>query len=133
MQTLRQVVAGTDFSQDAEQALDVAFKLARSASVPLTLVHVCELGVDGNDDQRLSQCEELLTRVVATHQGRGVELSAVLRCGRPWEKLNNVAAEVGAGLIVVGRHGAGRGRSVEIGSVAEQLVRTASRPVLTVV
>jgi hypothetical protein len=33
---------------------------------------------------------------------------------------------------VVGRHGAGRGRSLEIGTVADQLVRSANRSVLTV-
>jgi nucleotide-binding universal stress UspA family protein len=35
-------------------------------------------------------------------------------------------------LIVVGRHGAGRGRTVPLGSVADHLARSASRPVLIV-
>ena len=132
MQTLRHVVAGTDFSLGAEQAVDVAIRLACAAAAGFTLVHVCELGVDGSDDQQLSRCDELLRRVVADLRRRSVEVTGVLRCGRPWEKLDNVATEVGANVIVIGRHGAGRGRSVEIGSVAEQLVRSASRPVLTV-
>jgi nucleotide-binding universal stress UspA family protein len=132
MQRLRQLVAGTDFSECAEHALDLAFELALAAAAGITLVHVCEQGEDDLDDRRLVRCDEALSLVVARHRLRGVELDGVLRSGRPWTKLDNIATEVGASLIVIGRHGAGRGRSVEIGSVASELVRTASRPVLTV-
>ncbi len=66
------------------------------------------------------------------HRRRGADLTGVLRSGKPWEKLDNVAVEVGASLIVVGRRGAGRGRSVGLGTVTDHLLRSASRPVLTV-
>jgi nucleotide-binding universal stress UspA family protein len=132
MQTLRHVVAGTDFSECAEEALELAIALATAARVRLTLVHVCELSIDDIDDRRLLRCGEALSEVVVRHQRRGVEVAGVLRSGKPWEKLDNVAAEVGASLIVVGRSGIGRGRSVELGSVADRLLRGASRPVLTV-
>lgn len=132
MQTLRHLVVGTDFSDGAEQALELAIKLAVAAGARISLVHVCELDVDGNDDRRLSQCGESLARAVAGVRRRGVEVTGVLRSGKPWQKLDNVAADVGASLIVVGRHGVGRGLRVDIGSVADQLVRSASRPVLTV-
>jgi nucleotide-binding universal stress UspA family protein len=132
MQALRQLVSGTDFSECADHALEQAIELALAASVRITLVHVYEPGDDGRDDRRLLQCEAALSEVVARHRRRGVELIGLLRSGKPWTKLDNVAAEVGASLIVVGRHGAGRGRSVDLGSVAAHLVRTANRPVLTV-
>jgi nucleotide-binding universal stress UspA family protein len=132
MQRLRQLVCGTDFSEGAERALAVAIQLASAASAGITLVHVCEFGADDLDDRRLFDCDEALSRLVSRQQRGRVQLSGVLRGGKPWEKLDNVAAEVGASLIVVGRHGAGRGRSVELGSVADHLVRAASRPVLTV-
>lgn len=132
---LRHIVAGTDFSAGAEQAIAMAVHLAASTAgpVPVTLVHVCELGADERDDEgRLRACAEALSELVATHRRRGAALTAILRGGTPWEKLDNVAAEVGAGLIVIGRRGAGRGAAAPIGSVAERLVRSASRPVLIV-
>ncbi len=132
MQALRQLVSGTDFSECATHALEQAIELALAASARITLVHVYEPGDDDLDDRRLLQCEAALSEAVARHRHRGVELTGVLRSGKPWTKLDNVAAEVGASLIVVGRHGAGRGRSVELGSVADHLVRAANRPVLTV-
>lgn len=133
MQTLRHIVSGTDFSDSSEHALDLALALAAAARVPLTLVHVCEPSVDDVDDRQLARSGEALSEVVARHGQRGVRIAGVLRLGEAWRKLDNVAAEVGAGLIVIGRSGAGRGRSSQLGSVAEQLVRCASRPVLTVV
>jgi nucleotide-binding universal stress UspA family protein len=131
---LRQLVAGTDFSASAEQAIEMALRLASSAARParITLVHVCELDVDELDEQRLLRCDEALAEGVARCRRGAIEVTGVLRSGTPWEKLDNVAAEVGASLIVVGRHGGGRGPSVEIGSVADRLVRSASRPVLTI-
>jgi nucleotide-binding universal stress UspA family protein len=130
MQTLRHLVSGTDFSECAERGLELAVSLAIASLARVTIVHVCELGVDDLDDSRLLECGEALSEVVARHQRRGADVTGVMRSGKPWQKLDNVAAEVGASLIVIGRNGAGR--SAELGSVADQLVRCASRPVLTV-
>ncbi len=132
MQTLRHLVVGTDFSEYAEQALELAIRLALAAGGRITLVHVCELCVDERvEEERRRESHEVLAQLVARHRQQ-VEISGVLRSGRPWEKLDNVAAEVGASLIVVGRHGAGFGQAVALGSVAARLVRTSHRHVLTV-
>ncbi|HVZ34478.1 MAG TPA: universal stress protein, partial [Polyangiaceae bacterium] len=106
MQSLRNLVSGTDFSECAEQALEVAIQLAVAASARITLVHVCQLEADDQDDRLLLESEAALSRVIARHQARGVEIAGVLRCGKPWDKLDNVATEVGASLIVIGRNGA---------------------------
>jgi nucleotide-binding universal stress UspA family protein len=132
MQTLRNVVVGSDFSSCSRQALELALGLARDSAARVVLVHVCEPGIDDLDDQRLLSCEQALFRLVDEQRRQGADLTGVLRSGRPWQKLDNVAVEVGASLIVIGRHGAGRGPSVALGSVAEQLVRSASRPLLLV-
>jgi nucleotide-binding universal stress UspA family protein len=129
MQTLRQFVCGTDFSPCADHALALTIRLASAEQARVAVVHVC--GLDA-DEARVRACAEALSMVVARHNHSHVEVGGVLRRGTPWKKLDNVAAEVGASLIVVGRHGAGRGRNVELGSVAEQLVRTAHRSVLIV-
>jgi nucleotide-binding universal stress UspA family protein len=131
MRTLRPLVCGTDFSEDAERAFQLAVEFALVAHTQVVLVHVCQLDADTVDELRLSRCHEALSAVIERHRHRGVDVTAVLRSGIPWEKLDNVAADVGASLIVIGRRGAGD-RDVALGSVADQLLRTASRPVLTV-
>lgn len=132
METPRHFVAGTDFSACAERALELGILLALAPAARITVVHVCELGADDLDDWRLRQGDAALSALVARYRGCGVELTGLLRCGRPWEKLDNVAVEVGACLIVVGRQGAGGARGLRPGSVAETLARSANRPVLTV-
>jgi nucleotide-binding universal stress UspA family protein len=124
MQTLRHVVTGTDFSAGAERALAVAATLAAALGVGLTVVHVCELDLDTDDSQR---CSAALRALVERYRRAGLQVTGVLRSGRAWEKLDNVAADVGAGLIVTGR-----GRDDELGAVARQLLRFAHRPVLIV-
>lgn len=134
MRTVRHLVCGTDFSANAEQALAATVALAESVvpQASITVVHVCELGVELRDEVRLARAAEALAAVVERLQKSGVAATGLLRAGTPWEKLDNVAVEVGASLIVIGRHGAHRGLSVPVGSVAENLVRRAGRPVLTV-
>jgi nucleotide-binding universal stress UspA family protein len=51
MQTLRQLVCGTDFSPCSEHAFEQALKLATAAGARITLVHVCDLGADDDDEQ----------------------------------------------------------------------------------
>lgn len=131
MQTLRPLVTGTDFSACAECALAIAVQLAAAARTGITLVHVSDPGLDDIDDTAAAHANERLAALVAKHRKDGVEITAVLRSGRPWEKLDNLAVEVGASVIVIGRHGRG-GHAAELGCVARHLVRSSSRPVLTV-
>ena len=116
--------------------------LANLSLARITLVHVCQLSGERGipdalpsqvmDDQILADCGEALANLVSRHAHCGVEVIGVLRTGKPSEKLANVAAEVGASVIVIGRHGAGRGPGPQIGSVMECVMRTASRPVLVI-
>jgi nucleotide-binding universal stress UspA family protein len=64
---------------------------------------------------------------------KGVRVETVIRRGRPWEKLLNVATEVGACLIVIG---ASRDRStglqLGVGTVTARLAATSTRLVLII-
>ena len=142
MEALRHIVVGTDFSDSAERALEAAVALAQLAGSRITVVHTCELAAElgvpdplatpALDSELVRIGEEQLAVAVARRSRCGIGVAGVLRSGKPWEKINNVAAEVGASLIVIGRTGAGRGALGELGKVASRVLRTASRPVLTV-
>jgi nucleotide-binding universal stress UspA family protein len=137
MQTLRTIVVGTDFSDCAEQALDAAVVLASLCRARVVLVHVCVLSAErdavdaGFDSELLVACQEALTSVVARYRDRGIDITGILRSGRAAEKLSNVAAEVGASVVVIGRNG-DRGQRAEPGSLAERLLQTSTRPILVV-
>jgi nucleotide-binding universal stress UspA family protein len=80
----------------------------------------------------LDSAQGALDGAVKRHETRGAAITTLLKNGDPREVVDAVAQQIDADLIVMGTHGR-RGLSrLLIGSVAEYVVRTASRPVLTV-
>jgi universal stress protein A len=130
----------TDFSANAEAALALASALAREGHGRLVVLHVerpplATLGGTAGvpplpteyDRQRL---EEQLQRIKPLRPGIAVEHR--LEYGDPASVILKTAQEVGTDLIVMGTHGRTGLRRLLMGSVAEQVVRKASCPVLTV-
>jgi nucleotide-binding universal stress UspA family protein len=131
METLRTLVVGTDFSPASESALDLALAIAKCGHAAITLVHVCEpteehgLADPNADEDVLQECRIALLAQCARRAPTGISITPVLRSGHVAEKIHNVATEVGASLIVIGRSERGR-----LGVIAERVLRIASRPVV---
>jgi nucleotide-binding universal stress UspA family protein len=137
------ILVPTDFGAPSEAAIDQAIDYARVFGAEIVLMHAFELPIMGFPDGALVATAELSTRIMegaqaglerqlASRKGCGVTLRGIVKQGDPWHMVNETAAEVGAGLIVMGTHGrTGISRAL-IGSTAERVVRTASVPVLTV-
>lgn len=130
-----------DFSDGSERALQYAVGLAKALGAELVVLHAYEVPVVGMPD--VVATAELTTRVVqaadqglreacAKHAVSGVRLTSQLRAQDPREAIIAVADEMDAGLIVLGTHGRTGLKRLLLGSVAEFIVRTATRPVLTV-
>lgn len=63
----------------------------------------------------------------------GAKLGRMLvKSGRPWETIVEVAGKIACDVIVMGTHGYSGLKHAVIGSVAERVVRFAPCPVLTV-
>jgi nucleotide-binding universal stress UspA family protein len=143
MKNLDNIVVATDFSEIANHALDEAVELAKRLGSTITLVHSFEIPVYGFPDGVLvapadvtadlqSSSQKELMRAVESRKDRGVRIQPVLRMGTPWEEINAVAKDTGAGMIVVGTHGRRGLMRALLGSVAERLLRTAAVPVLVI-
>ena len=136
IQTERWIVVGTDFSPGAELALQQALTLAAESKASIALVHAYEdtPGTLASNDQPTalhSRLEEAVGRSGAKQ--RGIRVDFLVRRGAPWDKIVNVASELGAKLIVVGAHGQrGPMRSSLVGSVAMRVVATSTQSVLVV-
>jgi nucleotide-binding universal stress UspA family protein len=140
---LDNIVVATDFSDIAHHALDEAIDLAKRSHGKITLVHSFEIPIYGFPDGLLvapadvtasiqAGASKQLEMAVGSQKGHGVSIVPVLRMGTPWDEINSVAAETGAGLIVVGSHGRRGIARALLGSVAERVLRTAQLPVLVV-
>lgn len=131
------VIFPTDFSTCADAGLEYAATLARDRGATLLVVHVEEppLAYGGGEmyygvpEPDTDQLREMLVRVKPTDVDVPVEHRLVV--GTPAQAIVDLAEEENAELIVMGTHGrTGLGRLL-MGSVAEEVVRKASCPVLT--
>jgi len=97
----RWIVVGTDFSEGARWALQQAVRLAGPSGARLALVHAYEDQLEAShfaDDIAGAAQEQLDAAVMENVSDSGVIVETFVRRGAPWEKLLNVAVEVGAGL-----------------------------------
>jgi len=135
MERTRWIVVGTDFSEAADRALERAVDLAAESKARLACVHAFEdppVVQGATNDPTLALHSELADAVARSGaRARGVEVELILRRGAPWDKLVNVAADLGADFIVVGAQGR-RGAAVVLGSVTTRLAANSTRCVLVV-
>jgi nucleotide-binding universal stress UspA family protein len=79
--------------------------------------------------QRAAEC---MSRLEGFEPLRLYPHQTVLTQGNPWLEMSGVIGDAGIDLVVMGTHGRGVIGTLVLGSVAEQVLRQASCPVLTV-
>jgi len=140
---VKNVLFATDFSANSEAALPYATAICRRFGSTLHLVHVLSdtglLMMSGGVDyvsmgtiyeDAENEAKEKLEHISAHFET--VPLRRYVRHGRVWKNLALIVEENGIDLIVVGTHGrTGLGKLL-LGSVAEDILRHAPCPVLTV-
>jgi nucleotide-binding universal stress UspA family protein len=140
MLSVRTILYPTDFSACSEDAFRFATSLARDNQARLVILHVATpppLVTPGELQKILEpatgyrhELKELLGKVYAADPGITAEHR--LTDGDPATEILSVAKDLPCDLIVMGTHGrTGLGRLL-LGSVAEQVLRAAPCPVVTV-
>lgn len=139
------ILVAIDFSETSLRALKVARELAQNQKdAELHLVHVLppvrgRLGfVQAANDtleamvaiERAS--EELEALCLDAEAKTGVRVHGHVRVGEPAREIVQLASDIVADLVVVGTHGRTGIERALLGSVAEEVVRRAPSPVLTV-
>jgi nucleotide-binding universal stress UspA family protein len=139
----KRILAATDFSETADSAVALAVDLARAFHAHLHLLHAAIILEDQHlESHRRTQLDELLTASDAARRREleenyesqhGIDVTPhVVRGMAPSEVIVESANSFECDLIVMGTHGR-RGLShLILGSVAERVVRTSKKPVLTV-
>ncbi|MCX7932123.1 MAG: universal stress protein [Rhodovarius sp.] len=130
----RPILAATDLSSRSDRALARAALLAAELGAPLVLLHALD------DDQPPGLLEaarrearlalQRLAAALPGGMGRGAEL--LLAQGDPYRVIQQVAAERGARLLVLGEHRRRPLADMFLGTTAERVLRSAPCPVLMV-
>lgn len=146
-----EVAVAVDYSEHAGAAARMAGSLAKAAGSPLILLHVFEghpeelealerlpLGFQGLvqlSDEELEQVlrdgsRKLFDRIRAELAPADLEIREETLDGEPADALLDYTERHPNTLLVMGRRGLSRTRSLLLGSVSDRLVRHASCPVL---
>jgi nucleotide-binding universal stress UspA family protein len=147
---LKRILFPTDFGESAEEALRYAAMLAGDFEAELTIMNVVSLFGNGLAsaeqhiqemeeyadkfaDQLHAEADELIERTIEEHAGKELVMKKLIVRGiTPGDKILQVAEEQEMDLVVMGTYGRGGVSHLLFGSTAEQVVRSASCPVLTV-
>ena len=135
--SFKNILLATDFSDASENALRAAVAIARCHGSKIYLLHV----ILPKSDYLIaelprSRLRRKIQQDMKTLAGRSelqeIAHETVLRVGTVWSVLSAVIHEQNIDLVVLGTHGRGGIKKLVLGSVAEEVVRKASCPVITV-
>jgi nucleotide-binding universal stress UspA family protein len=141
--TLRQILVPVDFTETSDRALGYSVELARKFDAAVAIMHAYQIPVYGFPDGAYITTADVASQISNVSQARldslvdsqklaNVPMVGILRDGVAWEEINSVADEIHADLIIIGTHGRrGLARAL-LGSVAENVIRTAKVPVLVI-
>jgi nucleotide-binding universal stress UspA family protein len=134
----------TDFSEEANKALDFVVSLKDAGAREVVVLHVIEKGsfdaiaryatkdiveIEKNLKKRamaeLRPIEERLTK-------EGLKVKVIVTTANPYMGILNAERKEKVSVIVIGSHGMSNIAEILLGSVSEKVVRRAKVPVLVV-
>ncbi|HXJ16791.1 MAG TPA: universal stress protein [Candidatus Polarisedimenticolia bacterium] len=136
---LKNILYATDLSATAQKAMGYALGIAQRYSSTVYAVHVIQPDVypfappaawpqmDADEEIFRKEAEAALQREL-----QSVPHELIFRAGEFWQTLSEIIQEKKIDLIVSGTHGRTGLEKALLGSVAEEIFRRASCPVLTV-
>ena len=139
---LERILVAVDGSDPSRRALQLAVRFAQmmGARVPIAHSVVWEPLASGRQRLAMRQLAEefdnigksILRKMGDEVAHSGVEVELVLLHGPAGEAVTKLAAAGDYDLVVVGSRGRGIASRILLGSVADRIIRTCSRPVLLV-
>ena len=142
---IRKILAPTDFSAHAENAVRYACGLANRLGAELHLLHVLSEIVPTGPDPLLTpvlppeyyreteaESRQALAKLLEPSWGAPQVVEFAVRWDSPVEGIVGAARDAAIDLIVIATHGRTGLSHVLLGSVAERIVREAACPVLTI-
>lgn len=141
MEPVAPILAASDLSERATQALVRARLLAEALGAEVRAVHVMEdaaadpaaRGRHPELARRLGEAAAILEdRLAAQARAAGCHCAVEVRCGRDYVEIIRAARELQAGVVVLGAHGRHHLSDWFLGTTAERVVSKGDRPVLVV-
>ncbi|MDX5347716.1 MAG: universal stress protein [Hymenobacteraceae bacterium] len=146
---MKRILVPTDFSEEAQNAFEVAIQIAKKTGAAIKLLHVIEMPRtanfsamgsvvprDPNEEifviKVMESTRDQIRNMIAQVEHEGVDIVQEVDVDTIFNKINEVVDRDHVDLIVMGSKGSSGIREMLIGSNTEKVVRLATCPVLTV-
>jgi nucleotide-binding universal stress UspA family protein len=130
---LSKILLCTDFSDYALRALDYAFSLAMEYNAELTLLHVLEnVHVSTDLGSVVAHARDCLDNSIPNDAVNWCKFKSVVRIGRPYQEIVQLAIETQSDLIILGVRGRNALNLALFGSTTHRVIQLGSCPVLAV-
>jgi nucleotide-binding universal stress UspA family protein len=138
--TFKKILCPIDYSECSAKALRYAAGLALKDSSRLYLMHVIDKRIYEYEEPMYealprpdeARLKEKLTESIPKEIRSDINVETIVTAGIPANEIINAAREKEVDVIVMGTHGRTGIAHAVMGSVAENVVRSAPCPVLTV-
>lgn len=145
---MKNILVPTDFSDPANNALNLAGQIARKTGAKIYLLHIVEpiksyvaatdgMYIDASVEEKYidylkDNAKDQMKKIRAEADFQGLEIEALVSLGTIFSIINEHVNRYNIELLVMGTQGVSGLDELLIGSNTEKVVRTAQCPVLTV-
>ena len=130
---LSRVLLCTDFSENSQRALDYAISLATEYKAELILLHVLEdISVSANIEQAITTTTLQLDRLIPLEGREMGRIKTLVRIGKPYQQIIQLALEAQSDVVVMGVHGRGALDLAVFGSTAHRVLQLGRCPVVII-
>jgi len=130
---IKKIVLCMDFSKHAQHALNHAFSIAKQYNAELTLLHVLEhLPGPADIQSATTKATTQLRESVPPGARKPSLVKFLVRIGRPYQQIVEVALEAQTDLVIMGVRGRSSLNSALFGSTAYRVIQLGPCPVLAV-
>jgi len=130
---LSRILCCTDFSENSQRALDYAISLATEYKADLTLLHVLEdIPVSANIDGAIATATQQLDRLIPLEERNTGRIKTLVRIGKPYQQIIQLALEAQIDVAVMGVHGRGALDLAVFGSTAHRVLQLGPCPVVVI-
>jgi nucleotide-binding universal stress UspA family protein len=130
---LSRILFCTDFSRNAERALNYAISVTTEYNAELTLLHVLEEAPSpAKGKEAIATAAEQLDKLIVSTERKNLKVKTVVRIGKPYQEIIQLAVEAQIDTVIMGVSGRGALDRAVFGSTTYRVMQLGPCPVLAV-
>jgi len=143
MNKYKRILVAVDLSGASDVVMETAIELGRALQSELHVIHVykthtgtmkegAKVDTTNPDFREVEKLQNKLDKYIAQYADTGMAMTTSVYTGEPYLEILQAAQKTGANMIIMGTNGRTGVAYLVLGSVAENVLRHASVPVMSI-